>query len=51
MLTRFVTFEEALGSFEFGLMNRQRIKMVRDRLFGSLHESLQFALEEAQDAE
>ena len=50
MLNGFLTFEEALLSAEFGLMNRQRLKLVRDRVFGALQDSLRVAFEEAADA-
>jgi hypothetical protein len=47
MLKEFLTFEEALASAGFGLMSRQRLKLVREQVFGSLQESLRPAFEEA----
>jgi hypothetical protein len=49
MLGKFLTFEEALASAEFGLMNRQRLQLVRDRVFGALQQLLRSAFEEAVD--
>jgi len=51
MLKRFLTFEEAIGSLDFGLMNRQRLTIVRDHVFGAVQQSLAMLNEEALDAE
>jgi hypothetical protein len=51
MLKRFLTFEEAIASPSFGLMNRQRLTIVRDHIFGALQQSLAMLDEEARDAE
>lgn len=51
MLRSFLTFEEALASADFGLMNRQRLKLVRDHTFGALQQSLRPTVEEALHAE
>ncbi len=47
MLGKFLTFEEALASADFGLMNRQRLTLVRARVFGALQQLLRSAFEEA----
>jgi hypothetical protein len=39
MLKEFLTFEEALASPNFGLMSRQRLKLVREQVFGALQQS------------
>ena len=51
MLGKFLTFEQALGSPDFGLMNRKRLQLVRDRIFGSLQRLLCSAVEESADEE
>jgi hypothetical protein len=51
MLGKFLTFEEALASPDFGLMNRQRLQLVRDRVFGALQQLLRSAFEEAVHAD
>ena len=39
MLKEFLTFGEALASPNFGLMSRQRLKLVREQVFGALQQS------------
>jgi len=51
MLKRFLTFEEAIASSHFGLMNRQRLRIVRDHVFGALQQSLAMLNQEAVHAE
>jgi len=51
MLRNFLTFEEALRSADFGLMNRQRLKLVRDYTFAALQQSLTPEVQEAVHAE
>jgi len=51
MLKRFLTFEEAIASADFGLMNRQRLKIVRDHVFGAVQQSLAMLNREALDAD
>ena len=51
MLKRFLTFEEAIASSDFGLMNRQRLKIVRDHVFGAVQQSLAMLNQEALDAD
>jgi len=41
MLRAFVTFDGAMKSPDFFLMTKQRLKMVRDHVFGSLERALQ----------
>ena len=51
MLQRFLTFEEAIRSPDFGLMTRQRLKMVQRRIFGELQHALPTEIPEAMHAQ
>jgi hypothetical protein len=51
MLKRFLTFDEAIASSELGLMNRQRLKIIRGHVFGALQHALATLNQEAVHAE
>jgi hypothetical protein len=51
MLKRFLTFDEAIASSSFGLMSRQRLKLVREQVFGALWQSFAAIAKEEVDAD